>query len=105
MGDRMSPVCQSQTKGTALLSPHWHMVCPTNLAPAAFHMAPERRGRGRIGQKGNDPCDNWDVREGERDKKEDHFLRRTCVRPLHQAKRKCHLNCINWGPSGMEEKQ
>lgn len=45
------PSLSESNKGTALPSPHRHQVCPTSLAPPAFHTASERRGRGRIKRK------------------------------------------------------
>lgn len=45
------------------------------------------------------------VTEREREKKKDDFPERTCVRPLHQAKRNVTSIALIGGPSGMEEKQ
>lgn len=57
MGGRINPSLSELNKGTALLCPHRHRVCPTRLAPPGFHTASERGG-GRI-KESNNPRGDW----------------------------------------------
>lgn len=64
------PSLSESNKGTALLQ-----VCPTSLAPPAFHTASERRGRGRIKRKQQSTQRLGCVCETEREKKRITFLK------------------------------